>query len=153
MRQSARRRKFRGDADQFWLWSMQGGLKNVYDSNQGHFRRRLFMRPQEFDVPTLVCMVKMTKSAIDISGRDRPSSSREAKELFYPGLPHGLTATNADQVTPTAEIPEVGSTNTQGISLILYAGQIGLESFHRGSQWRVGRVDVRSHLFAKASHK
>jgi len=31
-RQSARRESSQGMLDQFWLWSMQGGLKNVYDS-------------------------------------------------------------------------------------------------------------------------
>ena len=35
---------------------------------------------------------------IGISGRKSAKLIKGAKELFYPGLPHGLTATNADQV-------------------------------------------------------
>jgi non-heme chloroperoxidase len=35
---------------------------------------------------------------IGISGRKSAKLIKGAKEIFYPGLPHGLTATNADQV-------------------------------------------------------
>jgi non-heme chloroperoxidase len=35
---------------------------------------------------------------INISGKKSARLIKGAKELFYPGLPHGLTATNADQV-------------------------------------------------------
>jgi len=36
--------------------------------------------------------------AINISGKRSAKLIKGAKEIFYPGLPHGLTATNADQV-------------------------------------------------------
>jgi non-heme chloroperoxidase len=35
---------------------------------------------------------------IDISGRKSAKLIKGAKEIFYPGLPHGLTATHADRV-------------------------------------------------------
>jgi len=35
---------------------------------------------------------------IDISGKRSAMLIKGAKEIFYTGLPHGLTATNADQV-------------------------------------------------------
>jgi non-heme chloroperoxidase len=35
---------------------------------------------------------------IDISGKRSAKLIKGAKEIFCPGLPHGLTATNADQV-------------------------------------------------------
>jgi len=55
-------------------------------------------------------MVKTIKSCrLIFQEEDRPKLIKGAKELFYPGLPHGLTATNADQVNADLpEIPEVG---------------------------------------------
>jgi len=38
---------------------------------------------------------------INISGKRSAKLIKGAKELFIPDLPHGLTATNADQVMPT----------------------------------------------------
>ena len=35
---------------------------------------------------------------INISGKKSATLIKGAKALFYPGLPHGLTATHADQV-------------------------------------------------------
>jgi len=35
---------------------------------------------------------------INISGKKSAKLIKGAKEIFYPGLPHGLTATHADQV-------------------------------------------------------
>jgi non-heme chloroperoxidase len=35
---------------------------------------------------------------IDISGKRSAKLIKGAKELFYPGLPHGLTAMHSDQV-------------------------------------------------------
>ena len=35
---------------------------------------------------------------INISGKKSAKLIKGAREIFYPGLPHGLTVTNADQV-------------------------------------------------------
>jgi non-heme chloroperoxidase len=35
---------------------------------------------------------------INISGKKSAKLIKGAKQIYYPGLPHGLTATNADQV-------------------------------------------------------
>jgi len=88
-----------GMLDQFWLWSMQGGLKNLYDSieafSESDFREDL----KKFDVPTLVMHGEDDQIVpIDISGKRTAKLIKGAKEIFYPGLPHGLTATNPDQV-------------------------------------------------------
>jgi non-heme chloroperoxidase len=88
-----------GMLDQFWLWSMQGGLKNVYDSIKAFSETDFHADLQKFDVPTLIMHGEDDQIVpINISGRRSAKLIKGAKELFYPGLPHGLTATNADQV-------------------------------------------------------
>jgi non-heme chloroperoxidase len=88
-----------GMLDQFWLWSMQGGLKNVYDSIKAFSETDFHEDLKKFDVPTLVMHGEDDQIVpIDISGRRSAKLIKGAKELFYPAMPHGLTATNADQV-------------------------------------------------------
>src|SRR5256886_10672758 len=43
-----------GMLDQFWLWSMQGGLKNTYDSIKAFSETDFTEDLKKFDVPTLV---------------------------------------------------------------------------------------------------
>src|SRR6478672_6365032 len=88
-----------GMLDQFWLWSMQGGLKNVYDSIKAFSETDFTEDLKKFDVPTLV-MHGEDDQIVPIKDSANKSAKliKGAKELFYPGLPHGLTATNADQV-------------------------------------------------------
>src|SRR5580693_1047039 len=87
------------DRSQFWVWSMQGGLKNVYDSIKAFSETDFHEDLKKIDVPTLVMHGEDDQIVpIDISGRRSAKLIKGAKELFYPGLPHGLTATNADQV-------------------------------------------------------
>src|SRR6202007_3387251 len=42
-----------GMLDQFWLWSMQGGLKNVYDSIKAFSETDFHEDLKKFDVPTV----------------------------------------------------------------------------------------------------
>src|SRR5262252_2574048 len=88
-----------GMLDQFWLWSMQGGLKNVYDSIKAFSETDFHEDLKKFDVPTLV-MHGEDDQIVPIKDSAKKSARliKGAKELFYPGLPHGLTATHADQV-------------------------------------------------------
>ena len=88
-----------GMLDQFWLWSMQGGLKNVDDSIKAFSETDFHEDLKKFDVPTLIMHGDDDQIVpINISGKRSAKLIKGAKELFYPGLPHGLTATNADQV-------------------------------------------------------
>jgi len=88
-----------GLLDQFWLWSMQGGLKNLYDSIKAFSETDFHEDLKKFDVPTLVMHGEDDQIVpIAISGKRSAKLIKEAKEIFYPGLPHGLTATNGDQV-------------------------------------------------------
>jgi non-heme chloroperoxidase len=85
--------------DQFWLWSMQGGLKNLYDSIKAFSETDFHEDLKKIDVPTLVIHGEADQIVpINISGKRSAKLIKGAKEIFYPGLPHDLTATNADEV-------------------------------------------------------
>ena len=88
-----------GTLDQFWLWSMQAGLKNAYDSIKAFSETDFTEDLKKFDVPTLV-MHGEDDQIVPVKDSARKSARliEGAKEIYYPGLPHGLTATNADQV-------------------------------------------------------
>ena len=88
-----------GILDQFWLWSMQAGLKNAYDSIKAFSETDFTEDLKKIDVPTLVMhgdddqIVPVKDSAVKTA-----RLIRGAKEIYYPGAPHGLTATLQDQV-------------------------------------------------------
>lgn len=88
-----------GTLDQFWLWSMQGGLKNIYDCVKAFSETDFTEDLKKFDVPTLI-MHGEDDQIVPINDTAKKSAKliKEAKEIYYPGLPHGLTATHADQV-------------------------------------------------------
>jgi len=88
-----------GLLDQFFLWSMQGGLKNSYESvkafSETDFREDL----KKFDIPTLLMHGEDDQIVpIDLSSRKSAKLVKGAAEVYYPGLPHGLTATHPDLV-------------------------------------------------------
>ena len=88
-----------GILDQFWLWSMQAGLKNAYESIKAFSETDFTEDLKKIDVPTLVMhgeddqIVPVKDSAVKTA-----KLIRGAKEIYYPGAPHGLTATLQDQV-------------------------------------------------------
>ena len=88
-----------GILDQFWLWSMQAGLKNAYESIKAFSETDFTEDLKKIDVPTLVMhgeddqIVPVKDSAVKTA-----RLIRGAKEIYYPGAPHGLTATHQDQV-------------------------------------------------------
>ncbi len=88
-----------GMRDQFWLWSMQSGLKNSYDSIKAFSETDFTEDLKKFDVPTLV-MHGEDDQVVPVKDSAKKSARliKGAKEIYYPGLPHGLTATHADQV-------------------------------------------------------
>ncbi len=88
-----------GTLDQFWLWSMEGGLKNLYDSIKAFSETDFHEDLKKFDVPTLIMHGEDDQIVpIDISGKKTAKLIKGAQTIFYPGMPHGLTATNVDQV-------------------------------------------------------
>ncbi len=88
-----------GTLDQFWLWSMQAGLKNAYESIKAFSETDFTEDLKKIDVRTLVMhgeddqIVPVKDSAVK-SAR----LIKGAKEIYYPGAPHGLTATHQDQL-------------------------------------------------------
>jgi len=88
-----------GMLDQFWLWSMQAGLLNAYESIKAFSETDFTEDLKKFDVPTLV-MHGEDDQIVPVKDSARKSARliRGAKEIYYPGAPHGLTATHQDQV-------------------------------------------------------
>jgi non-heme chloroperoxidase len=88
-----------GTLDQFWLWSMQAGLKNAYDSIKAFSETDFTADLKKFDIPTLV-MHGEDDQIVPVKDSAKKSARliKGAEEIYYPGLPHGLTATHADLV-------------------------------------------------------
>ena len=88
-----------GTLDQFWLWSMQAGLKNAYDSIKAFSETDFTEDLKKIDVPTLV-MHGEDDQIVPVKDSAKKSARliKGAKEVYYPGAPHGLTATHQDQV-------------------------------------------------------
>jgi non-heme chloroperoxidase len=88
-----------GTLDQFWLWSMQAGLKAAYECIKAFSETDFSEDLQKFDVPTLVMHGEDDQIVpVKDSGRKSAKLIKGAAEIYYPGLPHGLTATHADLV-------------------------------------------------------
>jgi non-heme chloroperoxidase len=87
-----------GVRDDFWLLSMQAGLKGAYDCIQEFSESDFNADLLKFDVPTLIVhgdddqIVPIADSAL------KSSKIVEGATLkVYPGAPHGLTVTHKDQ--------------------------------------------------------
>jgi non-heme chloroperoxidase len=87
-----------GVLDQFWLWAMQSGLKNSCDSVRSlmtDFTQDL----ERFDVPTLVLHGEDDQVVpVQISAMKAAGIIKDAKDIIYPGAPHGITATHQDEI-------------------------------------------------------
>ena len=88
-----------GMLDQFWLWSMQAGLKNAYDCIEAFSETDFTEDLKKIDVPALV-MHGEDDQIVPVHDSARKSARLipNAKAIYYPGLPHGLTATHQDRV-------------------------------------------------------
>jgi non-heme chloroperoxidase len=88
-----------GILEQFWLWSMQAGLKNAYESIKAFSETDQTDDLRKFDVPTLVLHGEDDQIVpVKDSAKKSARLIAGAKEIYYPGAPHGLTATHQDQV-------------------------------------------------------
>jgi len=68
--------------DQFWLWSMQAGLKNAYDSIKAFSETDFTEDLKKFDMPTLVMHGEDDQIVPSkILRRNRPGSSRARKKF------------------------------------------------------------------------
>lgn len=88
-----------GILEQFWLWSMQSGLKNAYESIKAFSETDFTEDLRKIDVPTLVLHGEDDQIVpVNDSARKSARLIKGAKDIYYPGAPHGLTATHQDQV-------------------------------------------------------
>jgi non-heme chloroperoxidase len=88
-----------GTLDQFWRLSMQCGLKNAYECIKAFSETDFTEDLKKFDVPTLI-MHGEDDQIVPINDTARKSQRliRNAKTIFYPGAPHGLTVTHQDRI-------------------------------------------------------
>ena len=84
-----------GTLDQFWLWSMQAGLKNAYESIKAFSETDFTEDLKKIDVPTLVLHGEDDQIVpVHNSARKSARHIKKVKDTYYPGAPHGITATH-----------------------------------------------------------
>jgi non-heme chloroperoxidase len=78
---------------------MQAGLKNAHDCIKAFSETDFTEDLKKFDVPTLM-MHGEDDQIVPVKDSSRKSARliKGAEEIYYPGAPHGLTATHPDQV-------------------------------------------------------
>jgi non-heme chloroperoxidase len=88
-----------GTLDQFWAWSMQAGLKNAYESVKAFSETDFTEDLKKFDIPTMLLHGEDDQIVpVNDSSRKAARLIKRVKDVYYPGAPHGLTATHQDQV-------------------------------------------------------
>jgi non-heme chloroperoxidase len=88
-----------GTVDAFWLMSMQGGIKGEYDCIAQFSETDFTDDLKRFDVPTLI--VHGDDDQIVPIGASALVSAKLVKDAtlkVYPGAPHGLATTRADEL-------------------------------------------------------
>src|SRR4029079_1344589 len=88
-----------GLLDQFWTWSMQCGLKNAYESIKAFSETDFTEDLKKFNVPTLVLHGEDDQIVpVKDSARKSAQLIKGAKDIYYPGAPHGITGTHLEQI-------------------------------------------------------
>jgi non-heme chloroperoxidase len=88
-----------GVLDQFWRWSMQSGLKNAYESIKAFSETDFTEDLKKFDVPTMVLHGEDDQIVpVKDSARKSARLIKGAIDIYYPGAPHGITATHQDEI-------------------------------------------------------
>ena len=84
--------------EDFWRLSMQAGLKNAYECIKAFSETDFTDDLGKFDIPTLIVHGE-DDQIVPIANTARRSAKliANAREVEYPGAPHGLTATHADR--------------------------------------------------------
>ena len=88
-----------GILDSFWVWSMQCGMLNAYECIKQFSETDFTGDLKKFDVPTLVLHGEADQIVpIKDSGQKSARIVKGAKDIYYPGAPHGMFATHQKQV-------------------------------------------------------
>jgi len=88
-----------GIRERWWLQSMMGGIKPQYDCIKAFSETDFTEDLKKFDVPTLI-LHGDDDQIVPIGASAQISSKivKNAKLKVYPGLPHGMPTTHADQI-------------------------------------------------------
>jgi non-heme chloroperoxidase len=87
-----------GVLDQFWAWSMQSGLKSSYECVKSLAASDFTEDLERFDVPTLLIHGE-DDQVVPVGNSVRSARIiKNAKDIYYPDAPHGITATHQGQV-------------------------------------------------------
>jgi dienelactone hydrolase len=130
-----------GILDQFWLWSMQAGAKNAYESIKAFSETDFTQDLKKFDVPTLVLHGEDDQIVpVKDSARKSAKLIKGAKETYYPGAPHGLTATHQDQVN--ADLLPSSKRNRTARPSLWFDGRLD-HTRHGGAAFLGGRFAER----------
>jgi non-heme chloroperoxidase len=85
--------------DQFWNLCMQVGLKNTFECVKAFSETDFTEDLKKFDVPTLFLHGEDDQVVpLPISAKKAARLVTRAKEVYYPGAPHGITTTHQDEV-------------------------------------------------------
>jgi non-heme chloroperoxidase len=88
-----------GILEQFWLWSMQAGLLNAYESIKAFSETDFTDELRKITVPTLILHGEADQIVpIKDSGYKTAKLIPGAEEIYYPGAPHGITATHQNVI-------------------------------------------------------
>jgi non-heme chloroperoxidase len=88
-----------GTLDQFWLWSMQSGLRNAYECIKAFSETDFTEDLRKIDVPTLILHGEDDQIVpVHDTARKSERLIKGAKAIYYAGAPHGVTATHQDRV-------------------------------------------------------
>ena len=88
-----------GALDQFWLWSMQGSLKSLYECIKAFSETDFTEDLKKFDVPTLLLHGEDDQIVpITIASKKSATLIRDAQAVYYFGGAHGITATQPDRI-------------------------------------------------------
>jgi len=88
-----------GILDQFWLWTMQGSLKSIYECVTAFSETDFTEDLKKFDIPTLFLHGEDDQVVpVALTAKKAAKLVRGATEIYYPGGAHGITATEPDRV-------------------------------------------------------
>jgi non-heme chloroperoxidase len=87
-----------GLLDQIWQLSMQAGVQNVYECVKALSETDFTEDLKRLDVPTLLLHGEDDQIVPVGNGKRSEKLIRDVKAIYYPGAPHGITASHFDQV-------------------------------------------------------
>jgi len=88
-----------GILDQFWSMSMTSGLLNSYECVKAFSETDFTNDLKQFDIPTLLLHGEDDQIVpVKESSMKSARLIKGAKEVYYPGAPHGITTTHQDQI-------------------------------------------------------